>query len=56
MSKHKTEVSLSKETEDTIKDLVKHAQINADRSHKQMIWVTICIGIMMACATLISAN
>ena len=53
MSKHETEVSLSKKTEKTILSIVEQAQINADRSHKQMMWVTATIGFVMACLTAI---
>ena len=59
----KTEVSLSEETEKTILSIVEQAQLNADAAssfartaHTQMIWVTICIGIMMSCATVIAAK
>ena len=58
----KTEVSLSEETEKTIRSIVEQAQLNADAAtsfsrtaHKQMIWVTVCIGIMMSFATIIAA-
>ena len=54
MSKVKTKVYLSEETEDTIKDIVKLVQANADTAQavqKQTLYGTMLIGFLMVCAT-----